>query len=831
MQHIVSFLISRVAKIADVAPSNVESSLSERTVCLRNLTLRTDTVNSMSGLRISSGRIEELHFQLPLPTSTTPLVIRPVGVTIVLSDLSPQGKNTEMTPDAIRRGITTESIIGMTECATPPRGAAMRKDESAHGPTVVGSRGEEESTGIGSDWENSDDDYFSCHSGTEITTSCQETVADGNTNLQGGGGVFSFLKSVANISVSWLFNRATLVHATNITLVFLSSVSDSFRLELEVREIIAQVEPLQQMNSDRIRVGRGTLSTVTLCACTNESRTNIITADNLTICVTMVYNLLGVLCRQNTAVTCQEGVSLFVNPTALRSLTSCMANYRRATEFPEYSRPFAHLRHARWKFAKCCVVELLRDRRRRYNFSLQHLHFYREARQWYLKLLEDCHLTGDVAGRIDELVEAERDLRYHDVVTFLRQKARQWYSGFTVADDVGLDSASQPTRTSTVMSSVHVNLREICVQTLPNMQLRVVDIEFVSRVKEVSVGIGNVLVVCSGITESLCVPAGRSGVLFYFRLLEKGTTVSLQVKLRPVKVSLTTEEGLGALRSVAEVAPPLLREVLYCNVGSSTTSSCVPAAATTPRTRAVAITAPLIQLQLDQIFFTCENLFLTWRFAEDASRSRFSCSFSDLSLCFGTGGEAVFAPVCARSARGHAVSVSIVKATCSIRLWNYLKQVWGTWRSVWFDLMEAINVVDQAQQGMVGVAAGVTMENVRWVATAQKEFRRNWESQQITVAGVVFKFEPLNMEIHIGRIGAFPSERWSGGTAAHISIESIYLISEEDNGTVVSLEIPCMAHCVITGASSDASTGTRCFLVSAGSLKLHKKSLYCSHCW
>ncbi|RNF05440.1 hypothetical protein TraAM80_04540 [Trypanosoma rangeli] len=115
LQQAVSYVISALAKVGDIDASNVETSLVRRTLRIRDMVLRQDTVNAFLPFPIQSGRVNDLRVELPWPTSNEPLLIFSEGITITLKGDVPKFNTNEMNKEEIRSGITEESIFGAME--------------------------------------------------------------------------------------------------------------------------------------------------------------------------------------------------------------------------------------------------------------------------------------------------------------------------------------------------------------------------------------------------------------------------------------------------------------------------------------------------------------------------------------------------------------------------------------------------------------------------------------------------------------------------------------------------------------------------------------------
>ncbi|PWV13852.1 hypothetical protein C3747_41g152 [Trypanosoma cruzi] len=317
-----------------------------------------------------------------------------------------------------------------------------------------------------------DDDYMSCQSVSNTSFASCDSQEDLTSLPQNGKVFFLFLVNAASRSVSWVTNRPIHVQLKNPCVVWPCDSHSDVGFEITVSGIMVKIEPTLEAGAELMKVIVIAFSGVAVCAnAAKEQPQKIVEIDHLSMRITSVYSSAGILCRKNAAIVFDGVSSLFFDEDALRSLTRCAVSHGIMKEVPEYCRPFYKLRSlsSRWSYAKSCVFAFIRDRRRRYNFNSSHLHFYAEARTSYLALLDYCHRTRDIAEKREQLADIEGDIRYRDVVLFLRRKVQERYSTTVLAGSTGAGVTPPPTQPSdarqfVVVSSLHVDAKITCVR-------------------------------------------------------------------------------------------------------------------------------------------------------------------------------------------------------------------------------------------------------------------------------------------------------------------------------------------------------------------------------
>ncbi|RNF13718.1 uncharacterized protein Tco025E_06064 [Trypanosoma conorhini] len=608
LQQAVSYVISGLAKLGDIDASNVETSLMRRTLRIQDMTLRQDTLNAFLPFPIHSGRVSDLRVELPWPTSKDALFVSSQGITLTLKGDVPKFNTNAMTREEIRGGITEESIFGAKE-ASP---ASTNSYEEEGGDALENSgeyAGEQEPSAAAL---SEDDDYMSCRSVSNASFASCESQEDVASLPENGFGLFSFFVNAAGRSVSWVMNRPIHLQLRNTSVMLLCDSQSEVGFEVAAREIVVQIEPASEAGAEIMKVVVINFAGVAVYAhATKEQKQKIVGMDHFSIRVTSVYSSMGVLRRKNIAVIVDGVTSVSLDEDALQALTSCAVSHRLMTEVPDYCRPFRGLLQlpSRWPYAKSCVLAFIRDRRRRYNFNASHLHFYAEARTSYLALLDYCHRTRDIAEKKESLAEVEEDLRYRDVVLFLRRRVQERYSAAARSSNAGVQ-ASMPARPAeaggpVILSSFHVEAKITCVRAPAKTTVWLRDVAFVNRRGESNFTVGGVTVVAEGKSQQL--QASDAGQPFFsFQRTESNGTAFFRTQFEDWRFTATSTWILQAVQPFLVAAPDLLLTVPRTCGGAPEPTSHERRECTT------SFIFPLVQLAVDGLQLHLERLSLVF---------------------------------------------------------------------------------------------------------------------------------------------------------------------------------------------------------------------------
>ncbi|ORC86644.1 uncharacterized protein TM35_000272340 [Trypanosoma theileri] len=821
MQQAISYVISNLAKIADVKPSDVESSLRQRTLRFRDLALRKETLNKILPIPILSGHISDLLVEIPWPVPNKPLIIHPHGVTMTLDPLGKSTGIVEMSLEEIQDGITDESILGVANTSTTMNDIQMEEQEEL--PATPPLRSDAELEDMCESPEVDDDDYMSCRSDTDTSNSSFDFVDDTIPPLveEERWGLFSFIRNAASQSVSWLINRPIHVHFVDVNLIIPCDSSNGTRFEIVAKEVLVQSEPSQQVSTERMKVVTITFNNITVNACTPKGETKVIVVENLTVRVTSVYNNAGILCRKNTAIIFEGVTSLFSDEDALESLTKCIVSHRIMTEVPEYCRPFSELRRQRshWAYARNCVLSLVREKRKRYNFNPAHLNFYAEARNSYLRLLDYCHRTGDVAEKRNSLAEVERDLRYRDVVMLLRRKAYERYSASSSRGECRFENAPQESNSvvpSAVVSSLHVDVRVVCIYLPAKTTMWINDIAFVTRVEEISFSIRSISVKINGIAQALH-KVKEEEPFFSFQRTEKNDIVLVRIKLDEFRFAAESGYILNIMRPFIIATSQCLSNLPEQNSALSQSSQTPPSIPSNRRLQTITFVFPLIQFQIDDLLFFCEKLSLT-AVDEISGRKRIGFLLKEVYLRFGKN-DLILSPVKVEMKEKDDIVVSVIAINVSD---EFLKYISGL-RNAYIDTISAVHNSDKSGRNVTTTRdnkyVSATLNDIWSVIGMKDEFNILPNSQEVLFLGIQCDFHPLKMKMTIGSLNVSQGNVINNIAGFSLNASSLMILIDYFDNAPLCVDLPSGFHCVTSVNKNEVS----CLLITLDTIQVFWK--------
>ncbi|KAH9599963.1 hypothetical protein LSM04_005175 [Trypanosoma melophagium] len=810
MQQAISYFVSHLAKVADIHPNNVESSMLQRTVRFRDFDLRKETVNKILPLPILSGHISDLLVEIPWPVPNKPLVIHPHGVTMTLDSLDHSNTGVvEMSMEDILDGITDDSILGVATTSATINDIHTDEPEELPAMPTLSSDVELENRWSSPEVVVDDDDYMSCRSDTDTSNSSFDFVDDSVPPLveEERRGLFSFLRNAATQSVSWLVNRPIHVHFADINLIIPCDSSNGTRFEIVAKEVLLQVEPSQQVSTERMKVVTITFSNVTIDACTAKGKTRVLVVEKLTVRITSVYSMAGILCRKNTAIIFDGLTSLFSDEDSLQGLTQCILRHQIMTDMPDYCRPFSELRsqRSRWAYAKNCVLALIREKRKRYNFNPAHLNFYAEARNSYLRLLDYCHRTGDVAEKRNSLADVERDLRYRDVVIFLRRKAHERYSATSSRGEFRVHDAPQESDSVvplTVVSSFHVDVKVACVYLPAKTTMWIYDVAFVSRTDEVCFSIRSISININGIAQSL--HEVKEGEPFCsFQRTEKKDVVFIRIKLDEFSFAAESVYILNIIRPFFVAISQCMSNVPKKRLALPLSPQTPPPMPSNGLVQTSTFVFPLIKIQIDDLVFLCEKFSLT-AVEETSGKKRIGFLLKEVSLRFGTN-DLVLSPVKVKMTEKDDIMISLIAINVSN---EFLKYICGLRKG----LVEAISGDHNLNKSGINVTAlkenihvSATLNDIWNVIGMKEEYNILPNSQKVLFIGVQCNFHLLKLRMNLGHLDVTQGNVINNIPTLSLNFSSLMFLIDYFDNAPLCIDLPSGFVCVRSTNKNEVS--------------------------
>ncbi|KAG5486265.1 hypothetical protein LSCM1_07388 [Leishmania martiniquensis] len=635
-QMVVTYLLSGLANIADVNPRDVHTSLFNGHVRVHNLSLRPETMNKMLPLPIEEGTVPEMELQIPNPSTATPMEVK-VHRGRLLLQFNLSSPPPVRTPEQILHGITEYSILGAAAAAesadasSEPLSPVSQPESEAYEHSCANSDlDEEDFASCASDGDLSDSDSTCDGSSFGSPASSEETLASDMKKQDAGW--FGYLRSRAAQSVEWIWRRQLRIIFTDLTLVLPCDTRKNIYFEISVESFVVTVEPAQNHGPEQIKIVSMELRGTSVFANAGDARSRIIVVEALSVRTTTVHEAKTEhVLRKNMTLSFNGTNTLTADEATLLTLLKCHLSRQMRLRVPAYCLPFSSLRArgSLWPYAKCCVMQGLRDYKHRYNFNASHLRFYAHARERYVQLLNECHRCQDIEERRQELADAEQDLRYEDVIRYFRRLVQAKYAA-NVADQFAKEEAElRPP----VVSSTHYEWKLIKIVLPARNTVFARNTALVFRHGETVFTIASISLDTDGAVQTMSTPAmsaaapwgplntsGNSEAsLFYLHMKEDCASSETRLLLQEVELKGTMEGALRCLTPIAEA----LQQIGEQEKSGATTHVVQPAPSTAPSpasvlkpsTRSVAVHR--VAVQLDDFSFLLDRLSATSATAPD----------------------------------------------------------------------------------------------------------------------------------------------------------------------------------------------------------------------
>ncbi|CAD2222036.1 hypothetical protein ADEAN_000957500 [Angomonas deanei] len=725
---IVSYVLGRLANIGDVSPKDVHTDFSQRTLTVENFTLRTEKMNSILPFRIDKAEIPKLEIQIPNPMGADPLTVKAANTTVDLPLDDIFSGESELTKEAALENITNMTILG----ELPLQDESSAEEEHAPGTSAAS---EEEEVQSVSSASSHFEDFVSCASDSEISDA--DSVGIPAEEEPVATGLFASLFSRVSSSVSWIWDRQIRIAFSNIALNLPSDFRQNIFFTIAIDSFDVIIDPKQKMDD------REELQVITLLirgakveACTEEARSKIVHVDHVEIKFTSVY-VNKTLVRKNTTVAFNDTFNVYANESSLYTLLKCHLTRELMLSLPSYCRPFAILRKEKslWHYTFCCVISMIQDRKKRFNRNLSHIRFYSQARRRYVELLEAAHRHRDVEPFRDELADVEVDLRYADVILFLRQMVQEKFGAIpstavtVVEENISKDS---------LHTSVHCNFKEVFISLPSDNSILISEIGIVTRNEGQNMSIRAVTLKHKHFTQ----PVSKAAPLLSVETtISKKNTVT-QVMLSPIDVRLRFTEIISTLYPFADLVKSLN---ILTPQKSTSASTAVPAPTPSDRSETLIVAVPHVVLELDDFSFCVEGASFTTAKPPNAPPLH-GCVVSVLSIEWAKK-SFLLLPVEVRMDASNNVIVSEIYVEINNAVWQTGKEMLVELRRI-TDLFPAANGATGAQPGR----KFLSYEKVaRWIRPYTSKAKKE-PHQFFLIKGFRLSFEPIQFVVQAGNI-------------------------------------------------------------------------------
>lgn len=795
-QMVITYVLSGLANIADVNPRDVHTSLFTGNVRVNNLSLRPETMNKLLPLPIEEGTVPEMELQIPNPSTASPMEVT-VRRGRLLLQLDLSSPPLDRTREQIMRGITDEGVLG-TAAADP----------TAASSEPVSPVSEREPAGF--DYSSADsnvdeEDFASCASDGD-TSDCDSTYSGGGAGSPTAadepdaapqdGGWLGYLRNRAAQSVEWIWRRQLRITFTDLILVLPCDARKNIHFEISVDSFVVMVEPTQTTGNEQMKIVSMQIGGGTVFASASDARSRVVVVESLSIKITTVYeaNTERVL-RKNVVLSFNGTNTLTADEVTLFALLKCHLSRQMRLSVPSYCLPFASLRArgSLWPYALKCVVHGLRDYKQRYNFNASHLRFYAHARERYVQLLNECHRHHCIEERRQELADTEQDLRYEDVILYLRRLVQVRYAA-KAAEPVEEEAAElEPI----VVSSTHFEWKVVKVVLPARNTVYASNTALVFRNEETVFTVASVSLDTDGAVQTMAPPAAAATLgpdarhvtteeetsLVYVHIKEDNVSSDTKVSLQQVALKGSVE---GALRCLTPIAEALQRIGEQEKSGATTQIVQPGSAAAAPPAGAVKPSTILavhrVSVQLDDFHFLLDRLSCTTAKAP-SNPDKLGCTLRQCYLRHKS--TYVLAPVEVHMTPRGGVVVSRIALEVP-------RETWTVWRRDADSLRLVMEKLPRL--GSSGAAGGATHPSATAASVASSNIDLDvlkglarvlqWgplaNSPPFEIEDIAVAFHPLDCTIAVHRVAVqavTPSPRGPYGThitLRHLSVECRY---------------------------------------------------------
>lgn len=777
-QMVITYVLSGLANIADVNPRDVHTSLFNGNVRVNNVSLRPETMNKFLPLPIEEGTVPEMEVQIPNPSTAAAMDVKVRRGRLLLQfDLSSPPE--ERTPEQVLHGITATAILGhpaaeFAEAAAPASETATPISEQENGEpngeagnfdfSCTNSEADEEDfASCVSDGDLSDNESLSSSGSFGSSTCTDDAQAAG---FQGAGWL-DYLRSRAAQSVEWIWRRQLRIVFTDLTMVLPCDTRKNIHYEIGVDTFTVTVEPTQTTGAEQMKIVSMEIGGASVFASAGDARSRVLVVQALSVTITTVYEAKSErVLRKNVSMSFNGTNTILADEVTLFALLKCHLSRATRLAVPSYCLPFSSLRArgSLWPYAKACVIQGLRDYRHRFNFNASYLRFYAQARERYVRLLNECHRCQSVVERQRQLAEAEQDLRYEDVVLFLRRHVQSKYNA-TAAEQVEDEAAEVA---PLIVSSTHFVWKVVKVVLPARNTVFASDAALILRNDETIFTIRAISLDSDGAVQAVTapLPAAAAAVvespavnlteessLLYLHVTDAATSKRAKMSLQPLTLKGSLE---GALRCVTPIADALQRIAEQSRTGATTPmSQPMPSKSPPAEKSTTAITAVhYLMIQLGDFELLVDHLSCTTASAPGVP-VKLGCTMRRCHLKHAE--SFVLAPVEVRMTPRGSVVVSRVSLQVSRETWAALRKDADNLRLL-YEKYPRFGGAAAAAPGGSSAAPAVPIASANIDLAALKGLQRvlQWSTLSscppLEMDDVVVEFQPLDTTATLQRI-------------------------------------------------------------------------------
>eukprot|EP00796_Vickermania_ingenoplastis_P010170 gene10170-7124_t len=778
-QVIVSYILGRLAKVADVNPSDVKTSLFRGTIEIQRLSIREEVLKKLP-LELQIEVIPLIYIKLPIPGSSDSVHVKVSGVhvKIPLHALQTPPKDgtrlwENLTPDMFFTEEDAAALQAAEErgtnngCSSEEEDHVTPDDQSALGDSL---------SSLPSNIDESD--LASCLSDAESSMSSSSFESEDH---RGGGGAFSFFKDKMKRSVEWIVNRKIEVEIEDTTVEIVVDQRKGVSAVGSILRATACVDPAQELRKDSVRHINVSVVDIVLTAVLGQLKAPLLRVEKVEVNVSLVESIeSGKMVRINTTVEV-DAVQCALDDTSVGIVARCIEPAKNMMAIPPFCHPYLQMRcrNSWWPYTRNAVKAMLQDLKQRYNFNMSHIRFYANSRRRYLRLLDECYKDRLIGSRARDLEELENDLRYPDVIQFLRRTVQEKY-GVTPTSHSNVEikfstqvssplKASPPTSTAgpsnEVAKYLHVDVKIVRVKLPLRSAVALHEVHVVQRLNELYIDVTDV-----GFHQdrtAYFAKASDAKSLLSVEHHMSSTNQETRVSLQPCAITLSLQHIVDILAPLMQVASQqaVLDAIQPTESptpsGAESIQSKEPVTTTPPKSRnqstVLFLLAPSLLLQVDVFLLTVCNASVVIQNSGGMIYPQYGLNMDELSIRCKK--EYILNPIHVEMLKDNSILCSHARIEVSNTVWSSLKSSGKVVAScIPEELMKLSKRPKKiSSQPIVVHRLGGTIPVGELLDVELANWKKPRQAQTITLESLSVKFELLDLTTEIQLIQVAPA--------------------------------------------------------------------------
>lgn len=780
MNHVlVSYILGRIAHFADVNPANVQTSLLNGTIAIDHLSIRSEMLEKVP-FKVQQASIGHVYLKIPNPASSAPIIANVKGALIRIP-LHAFAQNPSEPPplDELSGDCTFDELFAGE--------SSSQNDAESLRSSVASAMGEAEGTSADSlssipDSCIDEADLLSCLSDEEDEgLLSRENRDDDHRNR----GVLGFFKAKVKNSVLWVMDRAVEVEISDVKIeVIIDERQGGVAATASLSLVTAVLQrPTEPMNGEYTRHISLQIRDIVFAALFGSQKASLVRFPLLESNVSLLYRKKTETLLRCSATIAADDIQIALHEFNAGIVMKCVEAGAHTMEIPVFCRPYLHYRSqgSWWRYALHCVAAMNQDHRCRYNFNMSHIQFYCNVRRRYMRLLDKCCSDRLIGSRCATLAELEADLRYSDVISFLRNLVLEKH-GISISKPAVVSCPAEGNAVSVSSEplpfAVHVDIKVIRFHLPLESTLSIIDVRVEQHLHELRVstmdisfekGVGGVRH-SSRASEEVLLP------LLCVKVISGESFTETKLTLQPMRVDLSVGPILNLLRPIRDlVGQPRYIKVIQQLRATTKNSPAPPKPVVepmspkartneqllpTPNTSTLQLQVEFLRIEFNHFALQAQKGAVTIQHCTAMRYPQFGGSLKELSVCWGD--TYLIKPLHVFMRHDDVVCCSIISIGITRDIWyglqsmieeaqsfisNDIKQLWYEHRKV----SSQPKVTDPGLSGDVSMSELLQVNGNSW--------KKPERAQMLWVEKICVYFELLEMEAEVENLYLTPVSR------------------------------------------------------------------------